>query len=604
MVGFDNHPGAFKYSFFIDEELAMRVKKGQFSVVPDSFAAQLHPLDVVPKGSGGYRLILDCRLLNSFMPDVYFRLENLATLPQIVSHGAWMFSTDLEDAYFHIPIHPSSLPHLCFRWRDRTYCSNVLPFGLGLAPWVFTKTLRPLVRFCRSIGISMIAYLDDFLWSAEAEDVDKLVAFVRALLERMGFTVSEKKSHWSPSQLLLFLGLLVNSDEYTFEVPPERLQKLSATIAALLTAARGRAPVPVRLVAKVCGHLLSLRLAVSPARIFSRALYGALASASSWSDKVTLSAEAMDELEFWASSLCLYKKKPIVRSPSSLFLHSDASDDGWGAHLADATEAFGLFPPALRAPLTSSTHRELLGLLCALRSPSIFTPLKNSRVTFVLDSLASVYNLNKGGGPVPELSALVKQIWLECARWGIDATAEWISRDRNERADQLSKFRDTADWALHPSLFAAVDQLWGPHTVDRFASAHNAHCRRFNSRYYDAAAEAVDAFALSWRGENNYAFPPFDMIAQTLAHAQRDFADLTLIFPFWPAQPWFNRVMAEASALHFFSPACPPLLPGPRSASLAKPPDWPVCAARFLFSCRHPRTADRGLPAAGTRALH
>jgi hypothetical protein len=32
----------------------MRVKKGQFSVVPDSFAAQLHPLDVVPKGSGGY----------------------------------------------------------------------------------------------------------------------------------------------------------------------------------------------------------------------------------------------------------------------------------------------------------------------------------------------------------------------------------------------------------------------------------------------------------------------------------------------------------------------------------------------------------------------
>ena len=157
---------------------------------------------------------------------------------------------------------------------------------------------------------------------------------------------------------------------------------------------------------------------------------------------------------------------------------------------------------------------------------------------------------------------------------------------------------------MHPSLFAAVDQLWGPHTVDRFASAHNAHCRRFNSRYYDAAAEAVDAFALSWGGENNYAFPPFDMIAQTLAHAQRDFADLTLIFPFWPAQPWFNRVMAEASALHFFSPACPPLLPGPRSASLAKPPDWPVCAARFLFSCRHPRTADRGLPAAGTRALH
>jgi len=68
-----------------------------------------------------------------------FKLENLAVVPQVIQPVSWLFSTDLEDAYFHVPMHESSRPHLCFRWRDKVYTTNVLPFGLNLAPWVFTK---------------------------------------------------------------------------------------------------------------------------------------------------------------------------------------------------------------------------------------------------------------------------------------------------------------------------------------------------------------------------------------------------------------------------------------------------------------------------------
>jgi hypothetical protein len=208
-VGFDNHPGAREYSFLIDDDIAKRVPRGQIEEVPDSFARVVHPLDVVPKASGGYSLILDCRLVNGFLPHVHFKLENLAVVPQVVSRGDWLFSTDLEDAYFHIPMHASSRPYLCFRWRGKTYTMNVLPFGLSLAPFVFTKLLRQVINFCRAHNVSVVAYLDDFLWADKEPNILKLVVFARTVLTALGFAVSDKKSEWTPKQILQFLGLLV-----------------------------------------------------------------------------------------------------------------------------------------------------------------------------------------------------------------------------------------------------------------------------------------------------------------------------------------------------------------------------------------------------------
>ena len=52
-------------------------------------------------------------------------------------------------------------------------------------------------------------------------------------------------------------------------------------------------------------------------------------------------------------------------------------------------------------------------------------------------------------------------------------------------------------------FFAHLDLTWGPHTVDRFSNASNAHRSRFNSRFRVPGNEAVDAFSVSWTAENN-----------------------------------------------------------------------------------------------------
>src|SRR6185312_4388575 len=277
--------------------------------IPESETHVIHPMEVVPKSSGGFRLIVDCRLVNSFLPDVQFRLENLAVVPSFVKIGDFLFSTDLADAYYHIPIHESSRKYLCVRWRGVTYRYNVLPFGLNLAPWLFTKTLRPLITFCRRLGVAVIAYLDDFLWADSEKSINALVDFARSILQMLGFDVSPTKSEWQPTEVLRFLGLLIDSRQFSFSVPPDRLQKIRSLIAQVCKRVQAKQKVSAHDIARVCGHLLSIRLAVPPARIYTRALYEALNSANSWSAALNLSPQAINELQFWQESIDLFNSK-------------------------------------------------------------------------------------------------------------------------------------------------------------------------------------------------------------------------------------------------------------------------------------------------------
>ena len=90
---------------------------------------------------------------------------------------------------------------------------------------------------------------------------------------------------------------------------------------------------------------------------------------------------------------------------------------------------------------------------------------------------------------------------------------EWIPRELNQQADYLSRIVDYDDWKLNPIVFADLDCLWGPYSVDRFADASNAQLPRFNSRYWNKDTEAVDAFTVNWAGENNWVCPPVYLIS-------------------------------------------------------------------------------------------
>ena len=49
-----------------------------------------------------------------------------------------------------------------------------------------------------------------------------------------------------------------------------------------------------------------------------------------------------------------------------------------------------------------------------------------------------------------------------CQVFDIRLTVEWISRDFNVIADELSRVEDANDYMLYRSCFSRLDRLWGP----------------------------------------------------------------------------------------------------------------------------------------------
>ena len=82
-----------------------------------------------------------------------FKMPTLRYVWQLIQHGDYAFSIDLQDAYLHIPIVKCHHCLLHFVWHNVPYQWKVLPFGLATAPGVFYSPHQtyfvpmPLQRF-------------------------------------------------------------------------------------------------------------------------------------------------------------------------------------------------------------------------------------------------------------------------------------------------------------------------------------------------------------------------------------------------------------------------------------------------------------------------
>ena len=88
---------------------------------------------------------------------------------------------------------------------------TVLPFGLSIACYLFTKLLRPLTRLMRGRGLKAIIYLDDGIVAVHGKDrATSESVLVKSNLENASFVINvEKKPMGPPPTLLNCLDLLL-----------------------------------------------------------------------------------------------------------------------------------------------------------------------------------------------------------------------------------------------------------------------------------------------------------------------------------------------------------------------------------------------------------
>ena len=130
-------------------------------------------------------------------------------------------------SYHHVDIAKEHWKYLGFSWQSLFYVFTVLPFGLSSACYIFTKLVRPLVKYWRERGLRIIVYLDDGLCAMSGEaNVLEASALVQSTLSQAGFVAHATKSIWKPTQRLQWLGFVVDLSDGQIEVPEDRIAAL------------------------------------------------------------------------------------------------------------------------------------------------------------------------------------------------------------------------------------------------------------------------------------------------------------------------------------------------------------------------------------------
>ncbi|XP_062598249.1 uncharacterized protein LOC134259672 [Saccostrea cucullata] len=232
---------------------------------------------------------------------------------------------------------------------------------------------------------------------------------------------------------------------------------------------------------------------------------------------------------------------PLQDPPSQLTLITDASEQGWGAHLEN-WETSGVWPQQYQQKHIN--WLELKAVQLALQE-ALFL-IKGKVILIRSDNTTVISYINKQGGThSPELCYLIWELFQWCIQNKITIRAVHIPGKKNFLADALSrgKIVRMTEWSLNKTVVNLLFQQLGTPCIDLFATAQNKKLPVCCSPFPDINAFQVDALAMSWEGIYAYAFPPPILVPKVLQKIREEATVVLLIAPMWPRQSWYPQII-------------------------------------------------------------
>ena len=497
-----------------------------------------------PKKDGGYRLVVDLRPLNAYLPETTCKYETLNDAQFLLQRQDWMISADLKDGYYHLGIHKDHQQYLTTMLDGELVQFTALPFGLSTAPRVFTKFMRPVVKYFRSNGIRMLQYLDDSLFLSQSHaELLNIRQFVEETFTELGLLRKESKGCWEPAQHLIHLGIAIDTERGLFLIPPHKQATIRGAASSLLRySASHRRWVSVKKLANLAGMVISTTIAFPLARTLTRSLYDVIATRVSWTRDVRLDKQTIRDLQFLSKLDAVFCDKAIWEPQPLARINTDASLTGWGAILDDLVPAQGFFSKGEQA--LHITAKELNAVLFALQR--FHNNLVNKPVRIVTDNMSVMAVINKGVSHSRTMMSIYRKMLKFCLERGILLKAEYINTHHNVVADALSRISPFSDWSIPQELFAQMELMFGKRTCDRFASPTSARCHKYNS-VIPGNDSLGDAFLQStWINERNWICPPISLAARVIDRLYHEGAEALLVVPYWRSATWFPMLMEMA----------------------------------------------------------
>ena len=229
-------------------------------------------------------------------------------------------------------------------FQGKLFKFTCLPNGLCSGPRKFTKLLKPPLAYLRVQELMIIsAYIDDLFTQDDTfegcfKNVQKIVAFFTSL----GFVIHPDKSCFLPSQILEYLGMIINTINMTISLTQKKKAKIFDLCVKLLKEPNCH----IRDVAKLLGYMsygfIAVKFGKMHYRHLERQKIEALAfNKGNFEAILTLSDCSLDDIRWWKDNIWtayddIYKGNPTV------VLTTDISLTGWGA-VSNENSSGGLF---------------------------------------------------------------------------------------------------------------------------------------------------------------------------------------------------------------------------------------------------------------------
>jgi hypothetical protein len=264
-----------------------------------------------------------------------------------------------------------------------------------------------------------------------------LAKIVEEDMRRAGLVINQDKSDGTHEHDRVHLGFDVNLAAGLFKVPITRWDALRADAAAILNSKGTR--VQARKLACLVGTVTSMKLAWGPiTQLYTRNIYHILNNVPSLNCWVTIDDEDHNELLFWRNFPPLGFETDIWPCTKGLSIKvaTDARDFRWGGHTLGGTSYIAHEYLSEWEAIQSSAYSELLGVIICLQS--LIEICKDKLVVVQIDAMSLLGIVNRGC-PKLVLNTLARELFWFCLSHKIVLSIEWVPRESNTFADDISK---------------------------------------------------------------------------------------------------------------------------------------------------------------------
>ena len=132
---------------------------------------------------------------------------------------------NISHAFWQLKVDPGDIDLLGLKLGDY-YIDQSVPFGFRHGSFFFEKVTNSIRFIMNKNGFpDLYNYVDDLLYCGLPSNIYKSFTFLSDLLHQLGLKINPKKLV-EPSTSVVCLGILINTEDRTISIPPDKLQEI------------------------------------------------------------------------------------------------------------------------------------------------------------------------------------------------------------------------------------------------------------------------------------------------------------------------------------------------------------------------------------------